>query len=124
LTSYTPDGYVTISRTWNTGDIITLNFSMEVRQVRADKRVEENGDKLALEYGPLVYAVEETDNTNIDVLTITKDEAFRAAKRDDVLKGVNVVTVEGGKNDLTAIPYYAWSNRGIGKMKVWLPAER
>lgn len=124
LTSYTPDGYVTISRTWNTGDIITLNFSMEVRQVRADKRVEENGDKLALEYGPLVYAVEETDNTNIDVLTVTKDEAFRAAKRDDVLKGVNVVTVEGGKNDLTAIPYYAWSNRGIGKMKVWLPAER
>jgi DUF1680 family protein len=124
LTSYTPDGYVTISRTWNTGDIITLNFSMEVRQVRADERVEENGDKLALEYGPLVYAVEETDNTNIDVLTVTKDEAFRAAKRDDVLKGVNVVTVEGGKNDLTAIPYYAWSNRGIGKMKVWLPAER
>ena len=124
LTSYTPDGYVTISRTWNTGDIITLNFSMEVRQVRADERVEENGDKVALEYGPLVYAVEEADNTNIDVLTVTKEEAFRAAKRDDVLKGVNVVTVEGGKNDLTAIPYYAWSNRGIGKMKVWLPAER
>ena len=23
---------------------------------------------------------------------------------------------------LTAVPYYAWANRGVGAMRVWLPA--
>jgi DUF1680 family protein len=27
------------------------------------------------------------------------------------------------KITLTAIPYYAWSNRGEGTMKVWLPSK-
>ena len=34
-----------------------------------------------------------------------------------LLGGVN--TLQNDK--LKAIPYFAWSNRGIGKMKVWLP---
>ncbi|MEO3749550.1 beta-L-arabinofuranosidase domain-containing protein [Streptomyces sp. B6B3] len=30
----------------------------------------------------------------------------------------------GERVTLTAIPYYAWANRGISSMRVWLPAER
>jgi DUF1680 family protein len=41
--------------------------------------------------------------------------------------GVNIIsgvvpTKDGqAARKFTAIPYYAWSNRGAGMMKVWLP---
>ena len=35
---------------------------------------------------------------------------------DELLEGVNTIA----SGDFKAIPYYAWSNRGPGKMKVWL----
>jgi hypothetical protein len=52
---------------------------------------------------------------------------LKAKYRKDLLDGV--VTINGTasstskleKMDITAIPYYAWSNREIGKMKVWMP---
>ena len=42
--------------------------------------------------------------------------AIKVKKEADLLQGVNVI--ENSK--FTAIPYYSWSNRGVGKMKVWL----
>ena len=72
---------------------------------------------MALEYGHIVYAVEEIDNPdNFDSIKAGQSDPFVVQKQDDLLGGVN--TLESGQ--LKAIPYYAWSNRGIGKMKVWL----
>ena len=31
------------------------------------------------------------------------------------------VTTAGGPVDVTAIPYLAWANRGVGAMRVWIP---
>lgn len=42
--------------------MVELEFPMEVRKVEANQLVEENKDKMSLEYGPMVYAVEEIDN--------------------------------------------------------------
>ena len=113
------NGYYVITRNWKKGDIIEIAFPMEVKMVKADERVEEDRGKVTLEYGPLVYAVEEADNPNIDIIKVQKDDLFTPKMEANLLGGV--VTLN--KDNFKAIPYYAWSNRGIGKMKVWLPFE-
>lgn len=111
------NGYFTITRNWKKGDKINLNLPMEVQEVVTNPKVVTNANKVSLEYGPLVYAVEEMDNkTNFDKIDVTSSDAFKVKKEADLLQGVNVI--ENSK--LKAIPYYSWSNRGVGKMKVWL----
>src|SRR5690606_32674544 len=122
VASTASDGYVTVRRTWRAGDNITLNLDMQVRRVIADERVEENRGKVALEYGPLVYAVEEADNPNVDKIVATPDAAYSVESRVSLLEGVKVITGEDKTGSFVAIPYYARSNRGVGKMKVWLPS--
>lgn len=115
------DGYFTISREWTKGDMVELEFPMEVRKVKANQLVAENKDKMSLEYGPMVYAVEEMDNKgDFEKIALSTDEEFQVNMQPDLLGGVNTISNE----NLTAIPYYAWSNRGVGKMKVWLPTKK
>jgi DUF1680 family protein len=111
------DGYFTITRNWKKGDKINLNFPMEVQEVETNAKVETNKNKVSLEYGPIVYAVEEADNkTNFDKINVASGDTFKVKKEPNLLQGVNVI--ENSK--FKAIPYYSWSNRGVGKMKVWL----
>ncbi|NDV16365.1 glycoside hydrolase family 127 protein [Muricauda sp. TY007] len=115
------EGYFTISREWTKGDVIELEFPMEVRKVKANQLVAENKGKMSLEHGPMVYAVEEIDNKGgFEKIALSTDEEFQVNMRPNLLGGVNTIS----NDNLTAIPYYAWSNRGIGKMKVWLPTEK
>lgn len=110
-------GYITITRKWKKGETITLDFPMEVKEVVTNTKVEGNIGKVALEYGPIVYAIEEIDNaTTFDKIFIDASDKFEVKKEANLLEGVN--TIQNGK--LKAIPYYSWSNRGIGKMKVWI----
>lgn len=113
------DGYFEITRTWNKDDDVQLHFPMQVRTVKANELVEENRGKLALEYGPLVYAIEEIDNPTIDEISISAEDEFSVLK-EPILDGVNTIS----NQNLKAIPYYSWSNRGVGKMKVWLPTTQ
>ena len=111
-------GYISMHREWDSGDEIEINFSMQVRKVKADARVVDDREKVALEYGPIVYAFEEIDNkSNYQDLSVAATNIFKIEKEQDLLHGVNTISFQGFKG----IPYYAWSNRGIGKMKVWLP---
>ena len=114
------DGYLVLNGSEVVGKSIELAFPMEVRLAETSGKVTENQGKLALEYGPIVYAIEEVDNKNgFDTISISSNADFLVKKEEDVLEGVNTISTENFK----AIPYYAWSNRGIGKMKVWLPEE-
>ncbi|PIF32200.1 hypothetical protein CLU81_2715 [Flavobacterium sp. 9] len=114
------DGYFVITRNWKKGDEINLNFPMEVQEVETNTKVETNKNKVALEYGPIVYAVEEIDNkNNFDKIDISSSDTFKVKKEPNLLQGVNII--ENSK--FKAIPYYSWSNRGVGKMKVWLDYE-
>ena len=111
------NGYITISRKWKKGETIALDFPMEVKEVLTNTKVEGNIGKVALEYGPIVYAIEEIDNpTTFDKITIDANNTFKVVKEPALLEGVNTIQTEKFK----AIPYYLWSNRGIGKMKVWI----
>ncbi|WJS95859.1 glycoside hydrolase family 127 protein [Flavobacterium johnsoniae] len=111
------NGYFNINRKWKKGDKISLNLPMDVQEVQTSSKVVTNANKVSLEYGPIVYAVEEMDNkNNFDKIDISASDTFKVKKEANLLQGVNVI--ENSK--LKAIPYYSWSNRGVGKMKVWL----
>lgn len=111
------NGYITITRKWKKGETISIDFPMEVKEVVTNSKVEGNIGKTALEYGPIVYAIEEMDNANnFDKITINANDTFKVIKEDNLLEGVNTIQTD----KLKAIPYYSWSNRGVGKMKVWI----
>ncbi|MHB8093928.1 MAG: glycoside hydrolase family 127 protein [Candidatus Aminicenantales bacterium] len=121
-----PDkGFVRISRAWKKGDAIELFLPMPVRRVIADPAVKDDAGKIALERGPLVYCAEGIDNggTALDLMIPAAAE-FTTEFRPDFLNGVVVIkgAASSGdrKRELLAIPYYAWSNRGVGEMAVWM----
>ena len=124
----TDRGYAAITRTWQKGDRVDIHFPMNVRRVVANEKVKDDVNLTALECGPMVYCVEGIDNEDrVDDLTIPDAAVLHLEKRNDLLGGVNVITGNVRSKDgtkelkLSAIPYYAWSNRGPGTMKVWLP---
>ena len=113
------NGYYSITKKWKKGEKVTLDFPMKVRKVIADEKIEDDKNKMALEYGPIVYAIEEVDNkNNFDAISISSLDKF-TVKQESILGGINTLNNE----NLKAIPYYTWSNRGVGKMKVWLPTK-
>ncbi|HJZ40248.1 MAG TPA: glycoside hydrolase family 127 protein [Bacteroidales bacterium] len=117
------NGYSAISRVWNNGDVVELSLPMNVRIVASNAKVAENLGKIAVECGPIVYCAEGIDNT-ADVLNATLSEStvFEKEFKKDLLGGISVIrTVPSipGENELLLIPYYGWSNRGVGKMAVW-----
>ncbi|MGH9312458.1 MAG: glycoside hydrolase family 127 protein, partial [Vicinamibacterales bacterium] len=129
-------GYVTLARQWRTGDTIELNLPMPVRRVVAHDSVEADRGRVALQRGPLMFAAEWPDNPNGRVrnLVLSDTTPLTSEFRADLLKGVQVVTgratafaydekgaVTKTEQAFTAIPYYAWANRGRGQMIVWLP---
>jgi hypothetical protein len=129
-------GYAAIRRTWRPGDVIELTLPMPVRRVVAHDGVEADRRRVALQRGPIVYAAEWPDNPNKRVrnLMLPDASALSAEFRTSLLNGVTVVAgkafglaydsvgkVSKTEQPFTAIPYYAWANRGRGEMLVWIP---
>lgn len=131
-------GYAVISRKWKKGDRIDVDFPMSVRKISSKEEVTENTNRVALQYGPLVYCVEGRDNNGKAWNFIMPgNEQFEVKYNDHLLGGVNqvyfsakVVEIKNNGADIgtsvqkiTAIPYYAWCNRGSDEMQVWLPTS-
>lgn len=129
-------GYISIKRPWKTGDEITLDLPMEIRLVQSNERVKDNVNLVAIERGPIVYCVEGIDNKGeVFNLLLPEYAPTNVQWKPDLLGGINIIKAdvpsftvrESGEevktksHNLVAIPYYAWSHRGIGEMSVWLP---
>jgi DUF1680 family protein len=129
-------GYAAITRTWKAGDTIELNLPMPVRRVVANEQVAADRGRVALERGPIVYAAEWADNPSGKVrnLMLPDTARIRAEYQPGLLKGVTVIKTRAvalsydaagklskAEEEVTAIPYYAWANRGRGQMIVWIP---
>lgn len=116
------NSYVTLKNSWKEGDIITLDLDMPVEMVAADPHVEADKGKRAIQRGPLVYCMEETDqkNTNWEGIHLNSNTKFETTAAIGKLTGM--LAIEGNTNDssFTLIPYFAWDNREAGKMKVWI----
>jgi uncharacterized protein len=131
-------GYAVIEREWIKSDLITIELPMEVQMVRAQDLLKEDIDRVALQRGPLVYCVEGADNLGRAWnLLLPANTVCRTEYRKDLLGGV--VTIEAEvpavqvapdglslstrMQPITAIPYFAWCNRGADPMQVWLPVK-
>jgi DUF1680 family protein len=130
------DGYAVVRRGWSAGDRVSLHLPMPVRRVVANDAVEADRGRVALQRGPIVFAAEWPDNPGGHVrnLLLRDDVPLEAAFRPNLLNGVEVITgraigfqrlpsgeVASREQSFTAIPYYAWANRGPGEMTVWIP---
>jgi len=117
----TQDGYAVISRSWKPDDLVQMNLPMPVRKVIASSQVNDDKGKVALQRGPLMYCAEWADNrSKISSLTVPLKAGFKATYDSDLLNGV--IKLKG--SGFTAIPYYAWANRGKGDMTVWFPSTK
>jgi len=109
---------------------VTAMFPMPVRRVVAHAGVKEDAGRSAIQRGPVVYAFEGVDNAGrVLDLSLPLDAAFTPAFRSGLLGGVTTLTAsvaatgaDGSKTTrtVTAVPYFAWANRGRGEMAVWI----
>ena len=117
------DGYITITKEWTKGDVVTLGLPMNIRKVKSNTSVQDNTNKIAFERGPIVYCAEEVDNKNLSKMSVPSDLSLQNKRQSIAGQSVTVLTGKIKQDDLTLIPYYMWSNRGVNTMKVWLPVE-
>ena len=136
---YTLDkGYAVVDREWRKGDQLELTLPMDVKRIVARTELKQDVDRVALQRGPLVYCVEGADNNGKAWDLILPDNAtFKTSFQKNLLEGVVTIqfqapTIQVGQDGLsvntevktiTAIPYYAWCNRGQNPMQVWLPKK-
>ncbi|MFX1388490.1 MAG: glycoside hydrolase family 127 protein [Promethearchaeota archaeon] len=111
-------GFIKINKVWEQEDVIELKIPMPIRRVLANRQVEVNIGKVAIERGPIVFCVESLDNEidSIFKLILNDEDKLRAVYREDLLDGICFIT---GK--VNFIPYYSWANRGKSEMTVWIP---
>jgi len=133
----TEKGYAVINRKWKKGDVVTMNLPMETQKVVANGMVKADVNRFAFERGPIVYCLEGPDNrdSTVNNITVNKLAVTNAVYKPQMLNGVEVITTEGQSakrqlnsdqllltdQNVTAIPYYAWANRGPSEMTVWIP---
>ncbi len=112
------------SRVW-----VELKLPMPVRRVRAHEGVGEDRGRAAIQRGPLVYCLEDADNGPLRELVLPLDAPLAVESRPDLLGGIVVIQSRGRSGprktpqEVRAVPYYAWANRGKGEMAVWLRFE-
>ena len=140
---------VAINRKWKKGDVITLHLNMRPRLVEANPLVEEAKNQVAVMRGPIVYCLESQDiegNRNINDISIPADIQLKEVPM--TINGHTFTALEGEalaqdgkqwnnetlyreisdkpvrKTCIRLIPYYAWDNRGIQDMSLWLNLAR
>ena len=134
---------------WKKGDTIELNLPMKARLVEANPLVEEAKNQIAVMRGPIVYCLEGQDiqgGHRINDIAIPADVQFKETRV--TIGGHEMVALEAEvpvvnqdfwrndelyrelrpaknlKTKIRLIPYYAWDNRGIQDMSLWLPLAR
>ncbi len=119
-------GYAELTRPWQGTTRIELRLPLPVRRVIAHPQVSGLAGSVALERGPLVYALEQVDNASGLLEYALPDEGqLSIAHEPDLLGGVSVIRGEaidgaGRTVPFKAVPYYAWGHRDAGEMTVWL----
>ena len=138
-----------ITRKWKKGDVIELNLDMRPRLVEANPLVEEAKNQVAVMRGPIVYCLEGQDiqgDCRISDIALPADIQLKEVAM--TIEGHSFTALEGDaivtnnktwdnqtlyrelskpssqKVRIRLIPYYAWDNRGIQDMSLWLNLAR
>ena len=145
------NGYIVLERAWQPGDVVELALAIAPALVEAHPRIDAVRDSIAIRYGPVIYCLESIDQPDLNLLDLQLDETapLQAIWREDLLaEGLMVIRAAGYVSEhegwqgrlyrqlspgqgrsprpvqLTAVPYYAWANRGANAMRVWIPRGR
>ena len=140
LSALTKEGYAYLNRAFREGDQITLTLDMAPQWVTASAKVPALSNRAAVQRGPLVYCAEGVDNGGqVLGLSFAREGTLTQEPFDpELLGGVAPVTAQGWRQrepgalyaygmaqqepaQIRLVPYYAWGNRGLTQMRVWLP---
>jgi DUF1680 family protein len=135
-------GYAVISRSWKSGDEVTVRFSMPVQLHYSNYEVAGNRGRVAISRGPLIYCAEEIDNAGqLDRLIVDSEKEAEIKLEEGELGKIVSLSVPGFVEEqeesslyplsapvtkpcqIKMIPYYTWDNRAPGEMLVWLRRE-
>lgn len=143
------DGYASLpALTYTPTDVINFTADMVAEHLAAHPLVHQNRGCLAVRRGPIVYALESVDHPDVPDLRLVRIDGAAALEPVDMkildkpVVGIRtratVVDVPpqekasfGGEDkvarthgetpvELTFVPYFAWGNRGLGDMRVWI----
>jgi DUF1680 family protein len=138
------NGYATVNRQWAQGDIVEWEPVLEAHLINSHPEIRANAGKAAIERGPLVYCLEETDNGSLlPNLSIDREAELHSYYDTELLGGAVVIEAKGRADEraswqentayrplaqqqvsepvkLKAVPYYLWGNRQPGEMSVWI----
>lgn len=137
-------GYLYFNKKFS-NDIIELSFEMKVEIWAAHPMVRADIGKVAVSRGPFIYCMESVDNgESLHLLKMDERTRFQYEYEEQTLGGIGVIRasgyrqcqnkeaassslyykVRGGdrlvETEIKMIPYYAWANRGINEMQVWI----
>jgi uncharacterized protein len=140
-----PESYWELSRHWQAGDVVELDFPMAPKLMTANPLVEEALGQVAIQRGPVVYCLESADlpaGAKISDVALLVPAHLTTKFEPHLLGGVTVIkgkvwlraaaqwsgrlyrelSSPNGKNvSARFVPYSVWGNRGVGEMTVWLP---
>jgi hypothetical protein len=143
-----PGEYATLTRRWRPGDRVVLELDVSPRLTAPNPRIDAVRGCVALERGPIVYCVEQSDvPAGADLADVALDPSAGPVDSGPVaqLAGLPGVSLAGVLSDtdgwrrteyrdlrelpatsatpmqLLAVPYFAWANRDEGGMRVWIP---
>ena len=133
-------GYLYIHRSFLKNDVIEMNMDMTPYRIYPNAQISADSGRVAIARGPLVYCAEGVDQAS-DVFSLYADphSAIDVMPYDaNILHGIVQMELNGYRIQNTKslysltrperiscriklIPYYAWGNRGLNQMRVWLP---
>ncbi len=143
--------YISITRSWNAGDVVELNIPMAIRNVTSHPYVTENLGRIAVFRGPILYCMEAEQGMSVDPrsATLVEPASWNARHDAGLLGGVTAIDVLavdahlpdvwsdalyrnvadvpagaiGNPEQARLIPYFVWANREPGPMSVWLKSH-
>ena len=131
------NGYIYITKKWNDQRDIVIN--LPIKRIYPNHNIRKDAGKISLQKGAIIYCLEEVDNGKIlNGLYLDEESQIVSEFEDDLLGGI--VTLQGKAKRIIskslksysydepcvidhafkAVPYYAWGNRGVGEMLVWI----
>ncbi len=143
-------GYAELRRRWSSSDSVELGLRMPPEALVANPRVVEARESVVLKRGPLVYCLESVDNPGVAVRDVglrvgaggafLREVSFTGPVKDavalvgegsaptdpwnDLYSSIDAPRRRRKQVPLTAIPFFAWGNRGESEMTLWIRKQR
>ncbi|MEQ8240858.1 MAG: glycoside hydrolase family 127 protein [Cyclobacteriaceae bacterium] len=138
--------YLSVSQSWKAGEKIQLTLEMPATLIEANPLVEATKNMVAVQRGPLVYALEGLDLAEGQkVSDVVIPANIRLTPKKVTIAGVELTALNGQAGlvkrpnksslyqpisqkvkpiDIQLIPYFAWANRAESDMAIWMGLDR